>query len=212
MCPYLQPLHVNSAVVKLAETEPGLSLRLGKYAQQQRSDGLALSQLELDNTGLISQDNLTHQGYYFDFEIHDIQPFGSSAHIVLPLAQAIPEYGVYRKFNQTNGWADFKEDSKNTIASSETINGVCPPPHHELYQSGLNAGHLCLRLFIEDGGVNDNDGVANGVVVDPGGIGIVANSTIAKETTPEKSSSGSLSWVFILWLAGHVLLRKKYRK
>ena len=29
--PYLQPLHINAAVVKLVETEPGLHLMLGKF-------------------------------------------------------------------------------------------------------------------------------------------------------------------------------------
>ncbi|TPH16405.1 choice-of-anchor U domain-containing protein [Litorilituus lipolyticus] len=170
---------------------------------------MALSQLEIDKTGRINQDSLVHQGNYFDFEIHDIQPFGKSAYIVFPLAQAIAEHAVYRKYTHTSGWNDFKEDSKNTIATSETINGVCPAPHNEMYQAGLNVGHLCLRLFIEDGGVNDNDGIANGVIVDPGGIAIVANSTIAKETTPEKSSSGSFAWWLMLLIIANSTLRNK---
>ena len=62
---YFQPLHVNSALVKLAETEPGLQLRLGKYARVQRSDGLQLSQQEIDGTGLISQDSLNTSGRVF---------------------------------------------------------------------------------------------------------------------------------------------------
>jgi len=58
-----------------------------------------------------------------------------------------------------------------------------------------------LRLLIEDGGANDSDGIANGVVDDPGGIAVIANATIAKETEPEKSSSGSFAYFLLLGLA-----------
>jgi hypothetical protein len=55
-------------------------------------------------------------------------------------------------------------------------------------------------LLIEDGGVNDSDGLANGVIDDPGVIGVVSNTTIAKETAPEKSSSGSFSYLLLISL------------
>ena len=206
---YFQPLHVNSAVVKLAETEPGLQLRLGKYARVQRSDGLQLSQQEIDNTGLITKDELVNQGGYFDFEIHKITPFGRSVPIVLPLAQPISEHAVYRKYSKENLWSDFVIDSNNALATSASINGVCPAPHSELYQAGLINGHTCLKLLIEDGGANDSDGLANGVVDDPGGIATASNETIAKETTPEKSSSGSFSYLLLILLFSRSFVRFK---
>lgn len=92
-------------------------------------------------------------------------------------------------------------NNNNAIASSVAVNGVCPAPQSELYQSGLIVGNVCLRLLIEDGGVNDSDGIANGVIDDPGGIAVVSNTTIAKETPPEKSSSGSFSYVFLIGFA-----------
>lgn len=208
---YLQPLHVNSSVVKLAETEPGLSLQLGKYARLQSSDGLQLSQQEIEATGLIIADELAHQGGYFDFEIHNITPFGRSVYIVVPLSQAIVEYAVYRKFTTENNWQDFTLDANNAIATSITVNGVCPPPQSELYEDGLIIGHVCLRLLIEDGGANDNDGIANGVIDDPGGIAVVSNATIATETTPESSSSGSASFYVLLALT-LLLMRRVYTR
>jgi len=208
--PYLLPLHVNSALVKLVETEPGLHLVLGKYARLQYSDGAQLSQQEIDDTNLIVADDLTHQGDYFDFEIHKIQPFGRSVFIVIPLSQAIVEYSVYRKFSKENGWQDFTLDANNAIASSETVNGVCPAPHSELYQEGLIIGSLCLRLFIEDGGANDSDAIANGVVDDPGGMALIPNSIIVIDKDPEKSSSGSISYLLLLGLL-LILLRRYYR-
>jgi hypothetical protein len=209
--PYLQPLHVNSSVVKLAETEPGLHLSLGKYARLQFSDGVQLSKQEIDATGLIVSDDLVHHGGYFDFEIHQITPFGRSVFIVLPLSQPIAEHAVYRKFSVENSWQDFVVDSNNAIASSVTINGVCPAPQSSLYQEGLIVGNVCLRLLIEDGGVNDSDGIANGVIDDPGGIAVVSNTAIAKETAPEKSSSGSFSRIFLLALVLIIGFRVKIK-
>ena len=205
--PYLQPLHVNSSIVRLAETEPGLHLQLGKYARLQFSDGVQLSQQEIDATGLITSDNLIHQGGYFDFEIHQITPFGRSVFLVVPLSQALVEYSVYRKFTTENSWQDFVVDANNAIASSVAVNGVCPPPQSNLYQDGLIVGNVCLRLFIEDGGANDSDGIANGVVDDPGGIAVISNATISKETAPEKSSSGSFSYLFLFGFALIIFFR-----
>ncbi|MFQ3209596.1 MAG: hypothetical protein ACI9HU_001090, partial [Colwellia sp.] len=205
--PYLQPLHINAAVVKLAETEPGLHLRLGKFALLQSSDGLELSQQDILDTGLVEKDSLENTLGYFDFEIHNIVPFGRSVAIVLPLSAAIVEYSVYRKINAETQWADFVEDSNNVIATSAAVNGVCPPPHSELYQVGLNVGDICLKLYIEDGGANDADGLINGVVDDPGGIAVVGNNTIALDITPEKSSSGSLSLFTLLVFFLLIVLR-----
>jgi hypothetical protein len=144
---------------------------------------------------------------YFDFEIHNISPFGRSVAIVLPLPAAIVEYSVYRKVNAENQWSDFVEDSKNVISTSAAVNGVCPPPHSVLYQAGLNVGDTCLKLFIEDGGANDADGIVNGVIDDPGGIAVVDNTTISLDVTPEKSSSGSLSFIVLLSLFSLALSR-----
>jgi hypothetical protein len=204
---YLQPLHVNSSEVRLAETEPGLSLKLGKYAVLQFSDGLQLSQQEIENTDLIESDNLVHDDSYYDFIIEDIAPFGRSVYIVLPLSEAIEEYAVYRKYTDENGWQDFVEDSNNIVSSSEAVNGVCPAPESDLYEEGLTVGDVCLQLYIEDGGANDSDGIANGVIEDPGGVAVVANSTIAEETNPEKSSSGSFSIIVIFALALFIAFR-----
>jgi hypothetical protein len=203
--PYLQPLHVNAAIVKLMETEPGLQLVLGKYARLQYSDGVQLSTQEVTDTQLIVDDTLSHQNEYFDFEIKGIAPFGRSVYTVIPLQNPIPKFPVYRKFSELNGWQDFVINSNNALATSAMINGVCPPPHSDLYTEGLTLGDYCLRLFIEDGGVNDADGIANGVIVDPGGIAVVADDTIAKTLAPEKSSSGSVSWLVLFVL---VLFRK----
>ncbi|MCJ8321610.1 MAG: thrombospondin type 3 repeat-containing protein, partial [Colwellia sp.] len=208
--PYLQPLHVNAATVKLMETEPGLHLNLGKYARLSYSDGVQLSQQELLDTLLVPKDELEHQNEFFDFEIDNIYPFGRSVYVVIPLQNELPKYAVYRKYTHENNWQDFVVDANNGIASSSDVNGVCPAPHSDLYTAGLSVGALCIRLYIEDGGVNDADGTANGNVDDPGGIAVYSNDTIAKQTDPESSSSGgAFSWL-LLFLG--IVLRNKYRK
>ena len=207
---YLQPLHVNAGLTKLMETEPGLRLRLGKYALQQFSDGVQMTQSEMDATGLVAKDDYDHRSDYFDFEIHDINPFGSSVFVVIPLNDGIPNNSLYRKFNSENGWQNFVENSNNSLASSAADNDVCPPPQSELYQAGLTAGHHCVRLLIEDGGANDADGLVNGIIDDPGGIALVPNSEVAKETDPEQSSSGSMYWLLLLVLAS--LRLRNYRQ
>ena len=110
---------------------------------------------------------------YFDFEIHNIVPFGRSVAIILPLLVAIAEYSVYRKINAEAQW---------TLSSRSQW------------------GDICLKLYIEDGGTNDADGLANGVAFHSSGIGVFDNNTIVLDITPEKSSSGRLSLFALLVL------------
>ncbi|MGB1199707.1 MAG: thrombospondin type 3 repeat-/CalX-beta domain-containing protein, partial [Thalassotalea sp.] len=207
---YIQQLHVNSSLTKLMETEPGLKITLGKYAKLQLSDGVQLTTQEINNTQLVAGDELTHQSEYFDFEIHNIKPFGRSVAFILPLVDGIPQFATYRKFSQVNGWQSFIEDAQNTIASAAQIVGVCPPLTSNLYRSGLNAGDHCVLINIEDGGVNDADGIANGIVEDPGVIAIIPNVEIAKKTDPETESSGGSVSLFMLLSLALIRLRKRF--
>jgi hypothetical protein len=189
---YIQPIHVNSAITKFVETDPGLELSLGKYARLQQSDGVLLSEQEIKDTGLISADDIVHQDEYFDFEISDILPVGSLVNIVLPLQDNIPEFGIYRKYTNERGWQDFVEDADNRLASTVSANGVCPAPYSNIYSAGLTEGDNCVRLTIKDGGPNDADGIENGTIDDPGGIAVQSVNEIVKTIDPEKSSSGGV--------------------
>jgi hypothetical protein len=204
---YIQPLHVNAAITRFIETEPGLHLSLGKYARQQLSDGMMLSEQEILASGHIPADSISHQDAYFDFEIKRITPVGRSVATVIPLEDSIPEFAAYRKYTVAQGWQDFVEDGNNSTASALAINGVCPAPYSQSYQAGLTQGDNCLRLTIKDGGVNDADGVENGSIDDPGGIAIIAKKEIVKSIDPEKSTSGG---VFIFNL-GFLLLILAWR-
>ncbi|MBL4631486.1 MAG: thrombospondin type 3 repeat-/CalX-beta domain-containing protein, partial [Paraglaciecola sp.] len=189
---YIQPIHVNSAVTKFVETEPGLDLSLGKYARLQQSDGVMMSMQEIEATGLISADDISHQDAHYDFEISHILPIGSSVDIVLPLQDSIPEYATYRKYTDEQGWQDFVEDADNSLASAASVNDVCPAPNSIAYSTGLTKGDDCVRLTIKDGGPNDADGIENGTIEDPGAIAAQSIDNVIKTLDPNTSSEGGV--------------------
>ncbi len=159
----------------LVETQPGLQLRLGAIAFESATNGLQVSASTIETyaTSVRSpNDDYFNVGGLFDFEIHGLSQAGDSALVVIPLRTAIPTGPYYRKL-MSSGWQSFIVDENNTLASASGSNGSCPPPNSSAYRPGLIPGHLCVQLLLEDGGLNDADGVANGVIIDPGGIAVV---------------------------------------
>ncbi|MGB5305056.1 MAG: thrombospondin type 3 repeat-containing protein, partial [Gammaproteobacteria bacterium] len=47
---------------------------------------------------------------------------------------------------------------------------ACPAPGDIRYVLGLNQGDSCIQLLVQDGGLNDADGLANATIVDPSGL------------------------------------------
>lgn len=95
--------------------------------------------------------------------------------VVLPLSAPIPNNAIYRKY--INGaWTIFNESSGDVIESAPGAQGDCTTGAPLTYTPGLTAGHFCVKLTIADGGLNDdgNPGVADGTIVDPGGVAVVA--------------------------------------
>jgi len=115
---------------------------------------------------------------------------GSQARIVIPLQTGIPKNAVYRKFDANTGWTNFVVDANNRIASALGDKGACPEPGSSLYVSGLRYLYNCVQLTIQDGGPNDSDNAANGVVVDPGSTGIVLSDP---ETEVVEEGGGRVS-------------------
>ena len=156
----------------LVEGEPGICLRKGNTLAAGDTGGLLLTNNDLENS--IGTDNeAVFVGGIFDYIVTGLPEAGQTYQIVLPQLQPIPTGAVYRKYSESAGWGLFVKDANNQLHSTAGTQGYCPPPASTLWTSGLTAGHWCVQLTIEDGGPNDNDGISNGTIVDPGGVSVL---------------------------------------
>src|SRR5690606_28825136 len=117
-----------------------------------------------------SEDAFEYPGGIYDFEITNLPGAGASVQVVIPQSTPIGDFPEYRKFLPGRGWGKFVEDDANGIDSASGSGGECPGPDDSAWQQGLSPGHSCVRLTLEDGGPNDADGAANGIIRDPGGV------------------------------------------
>ncbi|NLQ24803.1 tandem-95 repeat protein [Shewanella sp. S-1] len=176
----LQPVYF------LAEGQAGVCLRLGNIALMQEQSGIQL----LPN--LVPEDSIAaNVGGIFDFIATGLPQQGQSYSLVIPQRSPVPANAVYRKYQAQNGWKDFVIDARNSVASSEGERGFCPPPGDNRWTSGLTEGHWCVQLTIEDGGPNDDDGVANRTIVDPSGVSVILNGNHLPVANPD---TASLPW------------------
>ncbi|MCU8017565.1 Ig-like domain-containing protein [Shewanella sp. SM72] len=176
----LQPVYF------LAEGQAGVCLRLGNIALMQEQSGIQL----LPN--LVPEDSIAaNVGGVFDFIATGLPQQGQSYSLVIPQRSPVPANAVYRKYQAQNGWKDFVIDARNSVASSEGERGFCPPPGDNRWTSGLTEGHWCVQLTIEDGGPNDDDGVANRTIVDPSGVSVILNGNHLPVANPD---TVSLPW------------------
>ena len=118
----------------------------------------------------------------YDFQLYGLVP-GQAARVVLPLADAIPADATYPKFHPQRGWEDFVTDDSNQLASASPTVDLCPSPGGRSWQSGLIEGLYYIQLTLSDGGPNDADGIANGTIVDPSGVGIAIPDVTAPTVT-----------------------------
>jgi hypothetical protein len=161
------------------EGQPGHGLRLGSAAFA------AGAAAELDEAAVGEEPDYGYPSGVADFEITGVEP-GGSAKVVLPLRHAIPARAVYRK-HRAGAWNDFVVDAANSIASAPGGQGACPQPGDRAYMPGINRGHACLELTIQDGGPNDADGLANGTIADPGGLAVPVGVTLQVLPVPNRT-------------------------
>ena len=207
---------VNIPDMFIIQTDPGLKIAVGSTAQASQVFGVLVSDNNVEDFGssiggapLFAEDSIDHFGGVYDFEISGMIP-GASVATVIPLRSGIPRNSVYRKFNEATGWNNFVVDGSNRISSAIGDRGACPEPGSSKYRNGLNFLDNCIQLVIQDGGPNDADNLANGVIKDPGAVATRLSDPVA----PTVESGGGrmhpylLLWMFLLAGIG-VLIRSK---
>lgn len=206
--PNVVPQIVDNAQAFLIECEPGIDCRLGKFALLAESDGVSINLSEIDALDVIVADeHLLVVGGVVDFEGHELAAQGQQLRVVIPQTVAIPDNGVYRKF-QDGEWRDFRENDNNLIQSSAGRLGFCPPPGDVVWEDGLVPGYFCVQLTIEDGGANDADGDVNGSVSNLGAVSVRRTSV----THVNGGGGGALNPLAILLFFGLMIVARKGRQ
>ena len=223
---YLDQIPVSYAVAlqqedqsqHIVETQPGLTLRLGAIAFESETNGVQVSETAIERYATsirFPRDDHQNIGGLFNFEIHGLSQAGDSALVVIPLRKVIPAKPHYRKLMPT-GWQDFIVDEKNSLASAPGENGICPPPTDSAYTTGLTSGHHCIQLRLEDGGPNDSDGMANGVIIDPGGVAIEPIVNERREpnvVTPlPDTGGGALNYLVLIFAWFLLFSHRRYKR
>jgi len=187
----LMPIAANSD--NWVQTENGTLLSLGAMAIVQPDFSLSLSEQQLSAA---NDDYFDFPDGLLDYRLVGGQP-GYVYSLVIPTSFPVgPRDEIKKYIDSTLGWQLFTEDANNSVASVAATSGTCPEPGSDLYVLGLNEGSNCVQLKIEDGGPNDADGQANGMLVDPVGvaskyIGTPSDSSTATLNDDQITSNGS---------------------
>ncbi|MCF6439561.1 tandem-95 repeat protein [Pseudoalteromonas luteoviolacea] len=175
----------------LVEGEPGVCLRKGVTVAQNSTGGAQLLESELP-----ADAEATNIGGLFDFIATGLPKEGDVYGIVIPQRKPIPVNAIYRKYR--NGeWINFAVTDQDKILSAAGEPGYCPPPGSSEWRDGLNEGDWCVQLKIVDGGPNDDDGIANRSIVDPGGIAVLASDNTLPLAQADSLTIGVSESVFI---------------
>ena len=215
--PNILPQQGNTTNSYLIECDPGVRCGLGLFARGSTSGGVQVLDDEIGSLDdLIIDPAFEPVGGIFDFTISDLPTPGQSVRVVIPQQAAIPANAVYRKFH--NGqWVSFVSDADNALHSAAGNPGYCPPPGAADWTVGLTEGHLCVQLTLEDGGPNDDDGLVNAAIVDPGAVSEakVVVPPVEPPVEPPKppvqvnaKGGGAVSALWLLLLGGLIILNR----
>ncbi len=180
----VMPEQVSNSNIFLVEGEAGVCLRKGSTVANNRTGGLELIPDE------VAQDTqATNTGGLFDFIAYGLPKVGQTYSLVLPQRLPIPASAIYRKYTPSKGWFEFVVDENNGYSSTLGDKGYCPAPEDNGWTAGLTEGHWCVKITLEDGGPNDDDGEANGSIVDPGGVGVWLSSNSLPDAQNESAET-----------------------
>lgn len=202
----------GSQLLRTLVTEPGLQLVAGPFAAAAQTGGAQVyaTQVVDASNAVIPDTAYVAIGALYDFEIRGLTEAGRSARIVLPLPVTLPPHASWRKLGADGLWGDFSISGTDAIHTAASVNGQCPALSDATWQAGLLAGMDCVRLTLSDGGPNDADGAADGVIRDPGGPAIPR--TVVTTDRPEGSQTGGsvdAAWWLLAGLLGLARMRRK---
>ncbi len=204
--PFLQqPGAVDSGfdVSDLLQTGSGIQIVIGADALANGAAGTSVL------PGLLPRDiEYAELGAIHDLALHGLSAQQRTAWLVVPLAQPITPDSWYRRL-VGDSWYMFNYDASNWLRSANRVDGVCPSMLDSSWTNGLGAGDDCLMISITDGGPNDADGLANGVILLEGGVAIIREVETDTSIPSDKANSGSLGW---WWLIGLALLVLRGRR
>ena len=170
----------------MVEGDPGVCLRLGNFSVSSELGGAKIIDGDIaGDDDIVPDPEATNIGGIFDFIAYGLPEAGQTLNIVMPQLKPIPANAVYRKFTPENGWVTFTENANNRLWSVQGEPGYCPPPGGDYWTEGLTEGHWCVQLEILDGGVDDDDGLVNGTIVDPGGVSVLFNGNTQPVATDD---------------------------
>jgi len=175
-----------SNLTRLITTTAGLSLALNDSAIQALAEGKA-SGAKIPASSVNSDAGYSVIDGVYDFQVRGLSATQPTAKVVIPLGKPLPSGVVFRKF--ANGaWADFAVTATDDVRSARSLTATdeCPPPGDAAYREGLLPFNDCIELTLTDGGPNDSDGEANGVIRDPGAI---VTASAASDGTPSVPTS-----------------------
>ncbi len=176
----LQQQILNSKLF-LMQTLPGLSLRVGEVAQAAERRGAEVTTQEISrfgageaSPGVNAGDNATNFGGYYDVQIQGLTVAAMAVPLAITLTEAIPVDAVFRIYKPIVGWQDFVVNPTNKLQSAPASDaGLCPAPLDARYVDGLQEGHQCVQLIIQDGGPNDSDGTVNYAIKSLTGVAVI---------------------------------------
>jgi uncharacterized repeat protein (TIGR01451 family) len=188
----------------LIESEASVRLRVGAAAQISGDGGARLG------SAGIPTDEIENVGGFFSFEAHALASEGEQVLFVIPQRAGIPKQALYRMWDQDKSqWKTFVEDGRNRLYSAAGEPGFCPPPASSSYTSGLTPGHLCVRVLIEDGGLNDLDHQANTVIVNTGGVGQRPEVEVTGTSSGSGGGGAMGPWMMMFGLLALLRLRRR---
>lgn len=193
------------------ETFKGLKLTVGDDAFSfGRATGI-LSLSEFKQSSADQFEDNREVNTVLSFNVEDIGVIGARVPVVVKLDQPLEVNSQYNKL-KNGSWVDFDTTSGDSFLSAASVAGICPSFSGVSYRTGFSRGNDCLLLWITDGGPNDDDFIANGVIKDPGGVGpLINDSGDADVDVPRpRMSGGSLPWVMLAFISVFSIFR--YRK